>query len=219
MILMLCAVWHPVGLAFPDHAAARGQPWTGPARTFAGLPPGCRVVALYGRPRGCHTLTSWPSRSRSGSWLSLRSARPARARLLRLTRSSGRPNKPPDHGLESSADQRTLFVVGQRLYLVVERCFVRWDGPQMAPIWDLERRIGACAERLCSSAVVARRTWCERKILRLTDAGRPLTGSRHVGIRCSSGGVRVQQGAARCGQNCGHTIATRPSAQMIQMSK
>ena len=55
--------------------------------------------------------------------------------------------------------------------------------------------------------------------LRLTDAGKSGIGPRDVGMRRSPGGVRVQHRAARCGQNCGHMIATRPSTQMIQMNK
>jgi hypothetical protein len=39
--------------------------------------------------------------------------------------------------------------------------------------------------------------------LRLTDAGRSLIGPRDVGMQRSPDGVRVQHGAARCGQNCG----------------
>ena len=38
-----------VGLAEPDHTAARGQRSTRPERTQVALPPGCRVVALGGR--------------------------------------------------------------------------------------------------------------------------------------------------------------------------
>ncbi|MCA1707533.1 MAG: hypothetical protein LC808_31395, partial [Actinobacteria bacterium] len=41
-------VWRPVGLAEPDHAAARGQRSTRPERTRVALPPGRRVVALGG---------------------------------------------------------------------------------------------------------------------------------------------------------------------------
>jgi len=62
---------------------------------------------------------------------------------------------------------------------------VRWDDPQTAPIWDLECRIGTCAKWLCSLAAVAWRTWCRRKILRLTDAGRRLVGRCDVGVHCS----------------------------------
>jgi hypothetical protein len=39
-------VWHPVGLAKPDHTVAQGQPSTKPVRTPCGLPLSCRVVAL-----------------------------------------------------------------------------------------------------------------------------------------------------------------------------
>jgi hypothetical protein len=45
--------------------------------------------------------------------------------------------------------------------------------------------------------------------LRLTDACRSLIRRRDVGMRRSPDGVRVQHGAARCGQNCGHPVATR----------
>ena len=43
--------------------------------------------------------------------------------------------------------------------------------------------------------------------LRLTDAGKSGTGPRDVGVQRSPDGVRVQHGAARCGQNCGHLVA------------
>jgi hypothetical protein len=38
-------VWHPVGLAQPDHAAAQGQPSTDRYVRHVALPLGCRVVA------------------------------------------------------------------------------------------------------------------------------------------------------------------------------
>jgi pimeloyl-ACP methyl ester carboxylesterase len=61
-----------------------------------------------------HTLPIWLSGSSSGGWPSRRSARPARARSLRLTRSFGRPSNRPDHSAEGDTDQRKLLVVGQR---------------------------------------------------------------------------------------------------------
>jgi hypothetical protein len=55
-------------------------------------------------------------------------------------------------------------------------------------------------------------SWVAR-VLRLTDAGRPLIGPRDVGMRRSPDGVRVRHGAARCGHNCGHAMtARRPKA-------
>jgi hypothetical protein len=52
----------------------------------------------------------------------------------------------------------------------------------------------------------------EPTTLRLTDAGRSLVRLSDVGIRCSLGGVQVQQRAARCGHNCGHrAVVWRPA--------
>jgi hypothetical protein len=42
--------------------------------------------------------------------------------------------------------------------------------------------------------------------LRLTDAGESGIRPRDVGLRCLLGGIRVQHGAVRCGQNCGHLL-------------
>jgi hypothetical protein len=53
----------------------------------------------------------------------------------------------------------------------------------------------------------------EEMTLRLTDAGESGIGPRDVVMRCSLGGVRVQHGAARCGQNCGHLVAARRAAR------
>jgi hypothetical protein len=78
------------------------------------LPPGCRVVAhreVDGMP---HPLPNpaWPQQC---SWPAISEiCPPGEGMILRLTRSSGRPSKPPDHGPQSSADQRTSFVVSQR---------------------------------------------------------------------------------------------------------
>jgi len=54
--------------------------------------------------------------------------------------------------------------------------------------------------------VLAPRVGLEPTTLRLTDAGRSGIGRRDVGLRRSLGGVRVQHGAARCGQDCGHLV-------------
>jgi hypothetical protein len=78
------------------------------------LPPGCRVVAhreVDGMP---HPLPNpaWPQQC---SWPAISEiCPPGEGMILRLTRSSGRPSKPPDHRPESSADQRTSFVASQR---------------------------------------------------------------------------------------------------------
>jgi hypothetical protein len=61
-------------------------------------------------------------------------------------------------------------------------------------------------------AVLAPRVGLEPTTLRLTDAGNSRIGPRDVGMRRSLGGVRVQHGAARCGQNCGHLVAGRRPA-------
>jgi len=55
------------------------------------------------------------------------------------------------------------------------------------------------------TAVAARAT----ETLRLIDVGSSLIGWRDVGVQCSPDGVRVQHGAARCGQNCGHLVVSR----------
>jgi hypothetical protein len=52
----------------------------------------------------------------------------------------------------------------------------------------------------------------EMETLRLTDAGNSGIGPLDVGMRRSQDGVRVQQGAARCGHNCGHLVAARHPA-------
>ena len=57
---------------------------------------------------------------------------------------------------------------------------------------------------------LAPRVGLEPTTLRLTDAGRCLLGPDNVGVRCSLGSARVQQRAARCGQNCGQEMATDP---------
>ena len=49
-------VWHPGGLAPPNHAAAQGQPSTEPVRTSCGSAPGLPCGSPWGRPAGCHTL-------------------------------------------------------------------------------------------------------------------------------------------------------------------
>jgi hypothetical protein len=71
---------------------------------------------------------------------------PGEGMILRLTRSSGRPSKPPDHGPESSADQRTSFVVSQRCISLLSVVSSAETAHRRPPIWDLECRIGACAE-------------------------------------------------------------------------
>lgn len=48
--------------------------------------------------------------------------------------------------------------------------------------------------------------------LRLTDAGKFGIGPRDMVLRRSLGGVRVQHGAARCGQDCGHLVVAWRSA-------
>jgi hypothetical protein len=55
-------------------------------------------------------------------------------------------------------------------------------------------------------------TAAQEEILRLTDAGKSRIGARDVGVLRSSDGVRVQHGAARCGQNCGHLVASQRPA-------
>jgi hypothetical protein len=113
------ARWGTCGLPSIWRSPTARRPGGSPRRNrrvrCLALPPGCRVVALRGGrweatpcPPGLRRASSgWPRPSR-------RSAGPARARSLRSTRSSGRPSRPPDHGPESTADQRTSFVVGQR---------------------------------------------------------------------------------------------------------
>ena len=49
----------------------------------------------------------------------------------------------------------------------------------------------------------------EARTLRLTDAGNSGIGTRDVDMWRSPGGVGVQHGAARCGQNCGHLVTLR----------
>jgi hypothetical protein len=51
-----------------------------------------------------------------------------------------------------------------------------------------------------------RATHREPTTLRLTDAGRSLIRSHDVGVWRPPGGAGVRHGAARCGQNCGHTV-------------
>ena len=79
-IFMLGLVWHPVGLAQPDHAAAQGQPATEPVRVLPGSAPGLPCGSPWGRSAGCHTLPTSPSLD-SVPWPSRRPARPARARF------------------------------------------------------------------------------------------------------------------------------------------
>lgn len=50
----------------------------------------------------------------------------------------------------------------------------------------------------------------------MTGAGRPLVGLRDMGMRRSPGGVRRWLGAARCGQNCAHTVAEAPDERARQ---
>jgi hypothetical protein len=127
------------------------------------LPPECRVVALRGG-RGDATPRLPNPVAAVLRLASRRSARPARARSFRLTRSSGRPSKPPDHGPESSADQRTSFVVSQRCISLLSVFSSAETAHRRPPIWDLECRIGACAEWRWPLAVVAWRTRCVREI-------------------------------------------------------
>jgi hypothetical protein len=58
---MLELVWHPVGLAQPDRAAAQGQPATELLRALPGSAPGLPRGSPWGRSAGCHTLPTPPS--------------------------------------------------------------------------------------------------------------------------------------------------------------
>jgi hypothetical protein len=97
-------------------ATARVLILHGGGRVASRRPGGARPRASpWGRLRGGHTpSTRPPPGAIPGGWPSRRSARPARAWLLRLTRSSGRPSNRPDHSAEGDTDQRKLLVVGQR---------------------------------------------------------------------------------------------------------
>jgi hypothetical protein len=70
---------------------------------------------------------------------------------------------------------------------------------------DLDNRAGQAIRPV----VLAPRVGLEPTTLRLTDACKSLIGPRDVGMRRSPGSVRVRDGAARCGQNCGHAVAAR----------
>jgi hypothetical protein len=97
-------------------ATARVLILHGGGRVASRRPGGARPRASpWGRLRGGHTpSTRPPPGAIPGGWPSRRSARPARAWLLRSTRSSGRPSKPSDHSPETDADQRRSLIVGQR---------------------------------------------------------------------------------------------------------
>lgn len=56
----------------------------------------------------------------------------------------------------------------------------------------------------------------EARTLRLTDAGNSGIRPRDVGMRRLPDGVRVQHGAARCGQNCGHLVVGRAPCVMTE---
>jgi hypothetical protein len=75
--------------------------------------------------------------------------------------------------------------------------------------------LGDRSSEAARPAVLAPRVGLEPTTLRLTDAGRRLVRSCDVGMRRSLGGIRVQQCAARCGQNCGHRGRVAP-LQMIR---
>jgi hypothetical protein len=65
-------------------------------------------------------------------------------------------------------------------------------------------RAGCCWPHHGYVTLFARAPRIPGRNLQLTDAGSSLNEPRDVGMRRSPGGVRVQHGAARCGQNCGH---------------
>jgi hypothetical protein len=83
----------------------------------------------------------------------------------------------------------------------------------------LSQQTHSVARRLVTTAVTKHgpyspglpRPWSatEARTLRLTDAGKSGIGPRNVGVQRSPGSVRVQHGAARCGQNCGHLVTLR----------
>lgn len=74
----LCGIpstsWHSPTTRHPGGSPRRNRS----VRCLA-LPPGCRVVAPWGRSRGCHTLPTQPSHSSARDRPSRRPARPARA--------------------------------------------------------------------------------------------------------------------------------------------
>jgi hypothetical protein len=81
-ILRAGTMWHPVDLAQSDHTAARGQPFTEPARASPGSAPG---LPCGSPPGGRWDATPRPpdlAGTVLGGWSSWRSARPARAFLL-----------------------------------------------------------------------------------------------------------------------------------------
>jgi hypothetical protein len=139
-------VWRPVGLAEPDRAPARGQPSTEPSRALSGSAPGLARGSPWGRPRGGHTPSTRPAPGAiPGGWPSRRSARPARAWLLRLTRSLG-----DQAGLRSRPREEALisgnsFVDWRRfsLYSVV----VLAETPADGPVDAVSVIVGACDQR------------------------------------------------------------------------
>jgi hypothetical protein len=81
-----------------------------------------------------------------------------------------------------------------------------------SPTHDHHVRSGPVPTRVDPRVLAAPRVGLEPTTLRLTDACMSLIGPRYMGMRRAPGGVQVCHGAARCGHNCGHAVASwRPA--------